>query len=144
DWLITTSHIAGLQVGTRTVVTPARRAKLKLAQGGIAGSPSRADFARDGVQVSPGYAFYKGPSPVGAAQISLVSPAEAGSGFVQPSYPGLNHPNNRKCGGCRGPWFRPGLTATPPLHHPITRKNGAQWGPRLRGSVFRSFGLILL
>ena len=48
------SHIVGLKAGRRTAVTSARRAKLKLAQGG-----------------SPGYAFYKGPSPIGAAHVFL-------------------------------------------------------------------------
>src|ERR1019366_1668822 len=35
--------------------------------------------------------------------------AVAGSGFIQPAYPGLNHPKKRKYGASWGPRSRPGL-----------------------------------
>ena len=52
-----------------------------------------------------------------------VPPAEAGSGFIKPAYPGLNHPNSRKGGASWGPRLGPGLSLCRPAGWHPARMN---------------------
>ena len=66
---------------------------------------------------------------------AMVSPAEAGSGFIEPAHPGLNHPNERQ--------VTPADAKTASAGDPD--KTGARWGPRSRPGLilFRPDGLVI-